>query len=94
MQSSKSNLDPVVAMKFEFCAHTARLLRKLDQQYWTVTVQCSIEKSKENVLPLHFAPSQASAQAKIQMLTTICSIVKLIPRNEVNLSHLYQHYCW
>ena len=27
------------------------------------------------------------AQAKIQMLTAICSIVKLIPWNEVNLCH-------
>ena len=26
----KSNHDPVVVMKFEFCAHSARLLRKLD----------------------------------------------------------------
>ena len=44
---SKSSQDLVVVMKFEFCAHSARLLRKLgscfsldtEQQYWTVTVQ-------------------------------------------------------
>ena len=29
------------------------------------------------------------AQAKIQILTVICSIVKLIPWSEINLSHLY-----
>ena len=32
-------------------------------------------------------------QAEIQMLTIICSIVKLIPWNEVNLSHLYLFNC-
>jgi hypothetical protein len=60
-------------MKFEFCAHSARLLRKLDpvllwilsseHQYWTVTVQhlCRVKKMlmTSNVLPLHFTPSQA-----------------------------------
>ena len=34
-------------------------------------------------------PLARPAQAKIQMLTAICSIVKLIPWNEVNLSLLY-----
>ena len=32
---------------------------------------------------------QFTHQAKIQMLTAFCSIVKLIPWNLVNLSHLY-----
>ena len=27
---TKSSHDPVVVMKFEFCSHSARLLRKLD----------------------------------------------------------------
>ena len=41
-------------MKFEFCAHSARLLRKLDHVFlWILSnntglQQCSIEKSKEN----------------------------------------------
>ena len=39
-----------------------------------------------NVLPLHFAPSQASSS---QNLNVVCSIVKLISWNPVNLSHLY-----
>ena len=42
-----------------------------------------------NVLPLHFAPARP-AQAKFRMLTAICSIVKLLAWNEVNLSHLYR----
>ena len=35
-------------------------------------------------------PLARAAQAKIQMLTAICSIVKLLPWNLVNLSHLYK----
>ena len=38
---------------------------------------------------LYTLPLARPAQAKIQMLTAICSIVKLIPWNEVNLSLLY-----
>ena len=38
---------------------------------------------------LYTLPLARPAQAKIQMLTAICSIVKLIPWNLVNLSHLY-----
>ena len=38
---------------------------------------------------LYTLPLARPAQAQIQMLTAICSILKLIPRNEVNLSHLY-----
>ena len=33
LQPSKSSQDPVVVMKFEFCAHSARLLRKLDYAF-------------------------------------------------------------
>ena len=29
----KSSQDPVVVIKFEFCAHSARLLRKLDHVF-------------------------------------------------------------
>ena len=51
---SKSSQDLVVVMKFEFCAHSARLLRKLDHVFlWILSNdtglwQCSVEKSKEN----------------------------------------------
>jgi hypothetical protein len=38
---------------------------------------------------LYTLPLARPAEAKIQMLKAICSIVKLIPWNEVNLSHLY-----
>ena len=54
LQPSKSSHDPVVLMKFEFCTHSARLLRKLDHVLlWilrnnTGLWQCSIETSKEN----------------------------------------------
>ena len=37
---------------------------------------------------LYTFPLARPAQAKIQMLTAICSIVKLIPRNLVNLGRL------
>ena len=39
---------------------------------------------------LHTLPLARPAQAKIQMLKAICSILKLIPWNEVNLSQLYK----
>ena len=48
LQPSKSSHDPVVVMKFEFCAHSARLLRKLDHVLlWILSTntglwQCSI----------------------------------------------------
>ena len=38
---------------------------------------------------LYTFPLARPAQAKIQNLTVICCIVKLIPWNVVNLSHLY-----
>ena len=34
-------------------------------------------------------PLARPAHAKFQMLTAICSILKFIPWNEVNMSHLY-----
>ena len=54
LRPSKSSQNPVVVMKFEFCAHSAKLLRKLDHVFlWILSNntglwQCSIEKSKEN----------------------------------------------
>ena len=48
LRPSKSSQDPVVVMKFEFCAHSARLLRKLDHVlFWILSTntglwQCSI----------------------------------------------------
>ena len=65
LQPSKSSQHPVVVMKFEFCAHSARLLRKLDHVLlWilrTNTGLCRVKKISitSNVLTLHFAPSQA-----------------------------------
>ena len=41
---------------------------------------------------LYTFPLVRPAQAKIQNLTVICFIVKLIPWNVVNLSHLYETY--
>ena len=32
LRPSKSRYDPVDVMKFEFCSHSARLLRKLNQK--------------------------------------------------------------
>ena len=55
LRPSKSSQDPVVVIKFEFCAHSARLMRKLDHAFlWILSSntglwQCSIEKSKEIV---------------------------------------------
>ena len=69
LRPSKSSHNPVVVMKFEFCAHSARLLRKLDHVLlWMLSTntglwQCRVKKisTTSNVLPLHFAPSQASS---------------------------------
>ena len=66
---SKSSHTLVVVMKFEFskAAETTRSCFALDteHQYWIVTVQylCRVKKISltSNVLPLHFAPSQASS---------------------------------
>ena len=54
--------------------------------YWATILDCDsavLKKVKKismasNVLPLHFAPSQATAQAKIQMLATSSWIVKIL----------------
>ena len=84
LRPSKSSQDPVDGMKFEFCAHSARLLRKLDHVLlWTLrtnTELCRVKKISmtSNVLP-YTLPLARPAQAKIQMFTAICSIVKLIP---------------
>ena len=55
-------------MKFEFCAHSARLLRKLDHVFLCLldcesAVLTKVKKISMTslVLPLHFAPSQASS---------------------------------
>ena len=72
LQPSKSSYDPVVLKQFEYCAHSARLLRKLDHVLlWILSTDTGDSdsalyvQSKEismtsNVSPLHFAPSQAS----------------------------------
>ena len=40
LRPSKSSHDPVVVMKFEFCVHSARLLRKLDHVLlWILTTE-------------------------------------------------------
>ena len=54
---------------------------------------CRVKKLviTSNDLSLHFDPLGRPGQAKIQMPTAICSIVKLIPGNLVNLSHLYKY---
>ena len=83
-----------------FCANSARLLRKLDHVLlWILSndtrlLQCSLCPEKwqfqwPSMFYLNTLPLSKPAPAKIQMLTAICSIVKLIPWNEVNLSHLY-----
>ena len=73
LEPSKSSHDPVVVMKFEFCYYSARLLWKLDHvlnwilssehPYWTVQYLCRVKiiSMTSNVLPLHFAPTQASS---------------------------------
>ena len=39
LQPSKSSQDQVVVMKFEFWAHSARLLRKLDRVFlWILSI--------------------------------------------------------
>ena len=39
LRPSKSSQDPAVVIKFEFCAHFARLLRKLDHVLlWTLSM--------------------------------------------------------
>ena len=83
-----------------FCANSARLLRKLDHVLlWILSndtrlLQCNLcaEQRKFQRLAmfcLYTLPLARPAQAKIQMLRAIWSIVKLIPWNKVNLSHLY-----
>ena len=82
--------------KFEFLCPFSKALRKLNHVLlWILSIdtrplQCSFcaEQRKFQWLSmfcLYTLPLVRSAQAKIQ----ICSIVKLVPWNEVNLSHLY-----
>ena len=65
---------------FEYLAMILRLL------------QCSLcaEQRKNQWLAMFclYTLPLRPAQAKVQMLTAICSIVKLIPWNKVDLSHL------
>ena len=61
-----SSQDPVVGIKYEFCAHLARLLRKLDHVLLWTCDSAVLKKVRKismtsNILPLHFAPSQASS---------------------------------
>ena len=83
-----------------FCANSAKLLRKLDHVLlWVLSndtrlLQCSLyaEQTKFQWIAmfcLYTFPLAKPAQAEIQILTAICSIVKLIPWKEVNLSYLY-----
>ena len=84
----KSLRNTVSLKKFEFLGQFIKALGNLitldtELQYWAVTVQylCRVKKISmtSNVLPLHFFPLARPAQAKIQNLTVICCIVKLIP---------------
>ena len=38
LRPSKSSQDPAVVIKFEFCAHSARLLRKLDHAFLWILI--------------------------------------------------------
>ena len=87
-----------------FCAYSARRLRKIDHVLlWILTndtrlLQCSLCAEQRTfqwlaMFCLYTLPLARPDQAEIQMLTAICSIGKLIPRKEVNLSHLY-YLCW
>ena len=91
---SKSSQDLVVVMKFEFCAHSARLLRKLDHVFlWILSNntglwQCSIEKSIA-MFCLYTLPLARPAQAEIQMLTTSSWIVKILLKSLLESWGLY-----
>ena len=85
--------------KFEFLRQFRKALRKLDHVLlWILSTntglwQCRVKKilMTSNVLLLHTLPLARPTQAKVQMLTTSSCIVKSIPWNLVNLSHLYQN---
>ena len=84
-----SSHDAVVVMEFEFCTHSARLLRKLNHVLlWILSTntglwQCSICAEKINfqwiaMFCLYTLPLARPAQAKIQMLTTSSRIVTIL----------------
>ena len=80
-------------MKFKFCAHSARLLRKLDHVLlWILSTDTGDSdsalyvQSKEismtsNVSPLHFAPSQASSSqnSNVDSYLQYCEVDSLKP---------------
>ena len=85
----------------KFCTNSARLMRKLDHVLlWIPSNEnkllqyslCADQRKFQwqAMFCLYTLPLARPAQAKIQMLTAICSIVKLIPWTKVNLSHLYR----
>ena len=70
LRPSKSNSDLIVVMKFEFCAHSTRLMTKLDHVLWILSKntglwQCGIEKK----------------QRKFQQLAMICLYTLLLARD-------------
>ena len=80
---SKLSQDPVVVMKFEFCAYSARLdhvflwILSNNTGLW----QCSTEKKKIQWLAifcLYTLPLARPAQVKIQMITTSSWTVKIL----------------
>ena len=71
LRPSKSSQDPVVVMKFEFCAHSARLLRKLDHVFLRTlskkVKKISTTKAALAMFCLYTLPLARPAQAKIQI---------------------------
>ena len=100
LQPSKSIHDWVVVMIFEFCPHSARLLRKLDHVFLRILSnitglwQCSIEKSKENFndhqcFAFTLCHLARPAQARIQILTTYSWIVTILLKSLLKSLGLY-----
>ena len=88
----------ITIQKLEFLCSFSKAAEKnqscfgLDTELWdwpgsAVTVQ--IKENFFDLFCLYTLPLARPAEAKIQMLTVICSIVTLIPWNLVNPSHLY-----
>jgi hypothetical protein len=82
LRPSMSSHDPVFVMKFEFAEKTRSCFAlATEHQYWTVTVQslCRVKKilMTSNVLPLHFAPSQASSSQNSNV-ENFCRIVTIL----------------
>ena len=93
-----SSQDPVVVIKFEFYAHSARLLRKLDHVLlWMLSTntglcQCSISAQaclcivkKISMTSLYSLPLTRLAQTKTQMLITSSRIVTILLKSFYNL---------